>query len=286
MSSPSTSDRAPGEVTENRHSRTTPLHPDVERWLRYQRQRNRSPETLRTYRSVMTSFAADPLAATVDDVQDWWDSIDELGVRTRARALSCVRSFYRWAARFDLRTDDPTRRLDAPTVPKGAPRYVTRADLDTLLGSLDDDLRRAVALGAWAGLRVAEAAALDWSDVDTEARRIHVRSGKGQKSRPVGMHPILLDALLPNTGGNVVAAGGTPYSAASLQRRANRAIRRLGVDATFHQLRHRFGTITYGATGDPLAVAAAMGHSSLETTRIYAAVSDDALDKVAAAAVR
>ena len=32
-----------------------------------------------------------------------------------------------------LRVDDPTRRLDAPSLPKGAPRYVTRAQLDTLL---------------------------------------------------------------------------------------------------------------------------------------------------------
>ena len=83
-----------------------------------------------------------------------------------------------------------------------------------------------------------------------------------------------------------MTAGGTPYNESSLQRKVNRAIQRAGVSATFHQLRHRFGTLTYGITGDPIAVAAAMGHSSLETTRIYAAVSDDALDRVAAAAIR
>jgi|GEM_PF-4560445 len=187
------------QMTENGHSRNTVVHPDVERWLTYQRQRNRTTETLRTYRSVMAAYVDDPLGASLEEAQAWWDALDGYGVRTRARALSCVRSFYRWA-----------------------PRYVTKADLDRLLAGLDSDLRRAVALGAWAGLRVSGAAALDWSDVDTEARRIHVRSGKGQKSRSVGMHPIL-DALLPETGGNVVTAGKVAYTAGTLQRRATQA---------------------------------------------------------------
>lgn len=264
----------------------TELHANIEKWLAHLAQRNRSTETLRTYRSIMAGYDADPLAVTVESAQAWWDGLDHQGVRTRARSLSCVRSFYKWAIRFDLIVSDPTRRLDAPTLPKGAPRYVTRHQLDTLLRELPGDLRRAVVLGAWAGLRVSEVAALDWSDIDVDLHRLHVRHGKGDKSRSVGVHSVLLDALLPDVGGNVVTGGGTPYTASSLQRRVNRAMKSAGVDATFHQLRHRFGTITYGITGDPLAVAAAMGHASLETTRIYAAVSDDALDRVAAAAVR
>lgn len=255
-------------------------------WLDYQRARNRSPETIRTYRSIMAGYAPNPIETTVTDAETWWAGLQHLSVRTRARSLSCVRSFYRWAIRYDLRTDDPTRRLDAPSLPKGAPRYVTRAQLDTLLDTLPADLRRAVALGAYAGLRVSEVAALHWTDIDLDARRIHIRHGKGGKSRAVGAHPVLLDALLPDTGGNVVTGTRRADTAATLQRRVNRAMKKAGVPATFHQLRHRFGTITYGVTGDPLAVAAAMGHASLETTRIYAAVSDDALDRVAAAAIR
>jgi site-specific recombinase XerD len=261
----------------------------LDEWLAYLRQRNRSPETIRTYRSNLLTWAAYPsdlLTATVDDADAWWADQEHLAVRTRARSLSCVRSFYTWAMRFDLVSSDPTRRLDAPALPKGTPRYITRDQLDVLLRELPGDLRRAVCLGAWAGLRVSEVAALTWADIDREAGRIHVRHGKGNRSRAVGAHPVLLDSLMPDTGGNVVTGGGETYTPGALQRRVNRAIKSAGVDATFHQLRHRFGTITYGRTGDPIAVAAAMGHSSLETTRIYAAVSDDALDRVAAAAVQ
>lgn len=262
------------------------LDPTVEAWLNSLRQRNRSPATIRTYRSIMCGYAPRPLAADTQDAQRWWDDLDSQAVRTRARSLSCVRTYYKYAIRHDLIATDPTRLLDPPSLPKGAPRYITRNQLDALLDQLPPDLRRAVVLGAWAGLRVSEASALDWSDVDIDARRIHVRHGKGDSARTVGAAPLLIDALLPNTGGNVVTGGGITYTAGALQRRVNRAMKAVGVEATFHQLRHRFGTITYGATGDPLAVAAAMGHKSLESTRIYAAVSDDLLDRVAMAAVR
>ena len=49
-------------------------------------------------------------------------------------------------------------------------------------------------------------------------------------------------------------------SAATLQRRINRAIHRAGIDATFHQLRHRYGTLAYQATCDLVAVGRQMDH--------------------------
>jgi hypothetical protein len=138
-----------------------------------------------------------------------------------------------------------------------------------------------VCLGAYAGLRVSEAAALDWPDVDVEAKRARIL-GKGQKTRLVALSPLLIDQLLPDTGGNVVAgAEHKPYSAAQLQRRVNRAIKAAGVDATFHQLRHRYGTIAYQATGDLLAVGRQMGHASPVTTAVYAAASDEVADQIA-----
>jgi integrase len=102
----------------------------------------------------------------------------------------------------------------------------------------------------------------------------------------VGLSPLLLDELLPVTGGNVVTAGEKPYSAAVLQRKVNRAIKAAGVDATFHKLRHRFGTIALDATGNLLAVARAMGHANVATTAGYAATSDADLDVIAAAVTK
>ncbi len=263
------------------------LHPDVTRWLGYLAQRNRSPSTIRSYSSTMRTFHPDPCTATIEDVEAWWQSLDGLSVNTRTRSLSCVRSFYTWAARFDLVTVNPTRRLDPPHRGRKLPQPISRADLHRLLGGADPEMRRALCLGAYAGLRVSEAAVLNWTDVDLESRRIIVRGGKGDKDRAVGLSVLLLDALLPNTGGNVVTAGGSAYSAASLQRKINRAIRRAGVDATFHRLRARYATVALAGTGNLLAVSRALGHSSPATTAAsYALSADSDLDLIAEAVTR
>lgn len=252
--------------------------------------RLRSTATLARYRAVLGQIP-DPIGATTDDIQVWWDSRLEMSPATRQNELACLRAFYKWATRFDHRPDDPTRRLDAPKVDNAYPKPIPRADLARALDACDEkkapDLRRAICLGAYGGLRVSEAAALDWSHVDLERRFLRIR-GKGRKERLAGISPKLLDEILPMPpkGGNVVTAGGRAYSADSLQRKVNRFLQDLGIDTTFHKLRARYVTQGIAETGDIYTVARAVGWASIETARHYAELSDDALHRVAAAASR
>ena len=256
----------------------------LDQWADYLRRRNRSAGTIRSYMSTMGTFP-DPLTCTREQAEAWWDALDGRSVASRRRMLSTVRSFYRWAQRFDVRGDDPTIRLDPPDLGRRLPRPIGRADLKLILENADPEVRRAVALAAYAGLRVSEAASLDWADIDTEARRLYVR-GKGDKDRAVGLSALLLDELLPNTGGNVVTGGRVALTGDALQRRCNRTIKACGIDGTFHKLRHRFATVSLAATGNLLAVSRALGHSSPATTAIYAATTDSDLDLIAEAAAR
>jgi len=262
-------------------------------WLDYLRDdRGMSANTILAYgRSMRTLPNAS--TATREEVEAWWharavDLSQDGRPRTassRVNELAAVRSFYLWCRIWEHRSDDPTFRITPPKIPKGLPRPISRADLARPLDTLSPDLRRAVCLGAWAGMRVSEATELDWAEVDLETNRIRVL-GKGGKTRLVGISPILLDAILPDTGGNVVMAGGRPYTIPVLQRKVNRAIVSAGVKATFHQLRHRYGTIAVGSGANLLAVSRAMGHASPATTAIYAATSDAELDIIANAVVR
>lgn len=260
------------------------MDPLSDTWLEYLRAEGVAANTIARRAAVLRSIGIAG-TATLDQVEHWWASRRDRSPATRANDLACLRTFYRWAQRWDHRHDDPTRRIDAPKVPRGQPHPLGKADLRKLLAGLPDDLRRAVALGAYAGLRVSEVAALDWADVDTEARRARV-TGKGQKTRLVALGVVLIDELLPRTGGNVVMAGGPAQTGGTLQRRVNRAIHRLGVEATFHSLRHRYGTLAYQETKDLVAVGRQMGHSSPVTTAIYAAASDDIADVIAEAVAR
>lgn len=255
------------------------------RWIVHQETQNTPANTI-ARRTATLRGIGNAGTASREEVESWWDARRELAPATRANDLANLRSFYKWCQRWDHREDDPTRRIDSPKVPNGLPRPMNRHDLHKALSMLPDDLRRAAALGAYAGLRVSEAAALDWSNVDPEVGTIDVIDSKGGKSRRVPVSPVLIDALLPETGGNVTTGGDGKYTAATLQRKINRALKGAGIDATFHQLRHRYGTLAYQATGDLIAVGRMMGHSSPVTTAIYAQANDDISAKIAAAVVR
>ena len=226
-----------------------------------------------------------PGTATREEIEAWWRTRTHLSPSTRNQELSAVRQFYGWCRRWEHRDDDPCARIDPPKKPHRVSRFVGKDDLTRLLANLPPDLRRAVALGAYGGLRVSEAASLDWSDINVESRRIIVR-GKGDKERVVGLTTTLLDQLLPDVGGNVVRAGGKPFSGHTLQQKVNAAIRANGVDATFHKLRHRFGYKAAEAGIPATSIARAMGHESLTTTMGYIAAVDSDLDLIAAAVAR
>ena len=116
--------------------------------------------TIRRRLSVLATLPAAPEALTRQQAETWWGQRTQLAPATRAADLSQLRAFYTWARRFEHRADDPTIRLDPPRLAKGLPRPAGKADVDRLLQVLPEDLRRGVALGAYAGLRAAETAAL------------------------------------------------------------------------------------------------------------------------------
>lgn len=261
------------------------MDPLSEQWLAFLAAEGTPANTIAARARVLRSIG-DGGTATREEVEAWWSTRRDRSAATRSNDLACIRSFYRWCQRWEHRADDPTTRLDAPKVDKGLPRPISRVDLHKLLTTLPADLRRAVALGAYAGLRVSEVARLHWHDVDLEARRARITSSKGGKSRIVALGAVLIDHLLPDTGGNVVTSDAAGQTPATMQRRVNRAMRSAGVDGTFHQLRHRYGTLAYQATRDLVAVGRQMGHSSPVTTAIYAAASDDVADDIAEAVAR
>lgn len=258
----------------------------VAEYLAYCERQRHPPNTLRARRRVLTGA---PVTGTREQLEAWWETRSHLAATTLTAELAILRRFYAWADKWEKRDPDvawPCARLEAPRVHAGLPRPVSRADLDRVLAAVPADLGRAVRLGAWAGLRVSETAKLMWPDVDIEQQQLRVVDSKGGHSRVVAVDFALIDALGVDTGRNVVTGTGHVYTAGALQRRCNRAIRAAGVDATFHQLRHRFGTLAYRSSRDLLAVGRAMGHRSVASTTVYAEPSDDVARQIAAAVTR
>lgn len=239
--------------------------------------------TIRRRRAVLRSVATAG-TATREDIETWWAGRRHLAATTRSNDLAVLRSFYRWCQIWEKRTDDPSIRLKAPRTSSGSPQPTSRGDLDRILEHVADQpqLRRAVLLGVWAGLRREEAAALDWRDIDPDTRRARVK-GKGGKIREVSLSSKLLTELGDNPGaGNVVTGRDRGWAPDTLGRKVNAAMAAAGVNGTFHKLRHRYGSVAYQRTKDPKALAQQMGHASVSTTMsFYAAAADDAGQAIA-----
>jgi integrase len=250
-------------------------------WIQWCRNAHVPANTIGRRTSTLTHMP-NAGTATREDVEAWWLTRAHLAPASRANDLANLRSFFKWCRRWEYRDDDPTLRLDSPRVEPGLPRPITNADLRKALDLMPPDLRRAVCLGAYAGLRISEVAALDWSDVDLGSRQIRVMNSKRGKSRLVPIGSVLFEALLPNVGGNVIT-GGEPKSTTTIAKRMKEAFHRLDIEVTFHQLRHRYGTVAYKATGDILAVSRLMGHSDINTTKVYAAANDEVAARIAEA---
>lgn len=207
------------------------------------------------------------------------------------RAYVChLRAFYQWAVKNRIVTEDPSTLLTLPVVPKHLPRPIDEDDLAVALNAARPKMRAVLTLAAYAGLRAIEIAGLDWSDLRREldgSAFIHVRHGKGGKDRMVEVGQTVILALqaygIKRRGPVFLGMDGRQIDARSVSRSANRHLARHGVEATLHQLRHRYGTVAYNLSRDLRMVQQQMGHSSPTTTAGYTRVSAEAAARMVAA---
>jgi integrase len=194
--------------------------------------------------------------------------------------LAAVRLLYRALRWAGATTDDPfsdARPARDATAPWDKRQPYSEGEFQTLLTAAIPETRALLLLGAHAGLRVSELLALVWSDLDFGSRVVRVRSGKGGKARRAVMSETLAQAL------RVLGPGHAEQQLFSIsdvaaRKRLKVLCLKTGVPyRAVHALRHYSGTKLYRISHDLEAVARHLGHSTLETTRIYAKWSDESL---------
>lgn len=248
----------------------------------YLRASGRSPGTIRLYRyriGDLAELVKQPADVTADLLlsllgHPTWKPDTRKSVRTSYRA------FFGWAYRTKRLDHDPSADLPPITAHAGPPRPTPEIVVRRSLRDADDRERFMIQLGAYAGLRCAEIAAVHSDQWDGRALRV---LGKGRKVRVVPVvHQALVDRLdllegyaFPNRW------TGLPITPGHVSKLLSQA---LDQTWTGHTLRHRFGTVTLEATKDLLAVGEVMGHSRPETTKRYCLVGADRLLAVAQAA--
>ncbi|SCX37931.1 Phage integrase family protein [Klenkia marina] len=257
--------------------------PQIDAYITWARElRGLSKNTLRVRRGFLIGLAlylGKPLVeATERDLLYWErDKVSGRAPESRNAYVSHARAFYVWAVKTKLLDDDPSQCLTRPKLTRGLPRPISDEDFRLAVGAASPKMRAWLLLGGFCGLRCQEIAGLNWSDLHTAGHEptLLVRDGKGGKERVVPVPQPVIDALVAHgrqrSGPMFYGLDARQIEARSVSSGLNAFFKRVGIDATAHQLRHRYATTAYRLTKDIRLVQELLGHSSPNTTAVYAA---------------
>jgi integrase/recombinase XerD len=224
-----------------------------------------------------------------------------LSPRSVARAIACVRGYFKFLLVEKSIEADPAEDLRAPRAWPALPKYLDLDEVDRLLAQPDTSTPRGIRDKALievlyaTGLRVSELLSLKAGDISLDAGYLTC-IGKGDKQRivPIGHTAVdwvrryLLEArpaLLKGRKSNwlfVNAKGGTQLSRVGFWKVLKDYGIKAGVsrDLSPHVLRHSFATHLLERGADLRAIQMMLGHADLSTTQIYTHVLEARLRAV------
>ncbi|HEY1071731.1 site-specific tyrosine recombinase XerD [Brevundimonas sp.] len=293
------------------------MTPQVEAFLEMMAvERDASPHTLSAYGRDLADAetwlgdAGGLMGASQEAVEAWFADLSRRGLSaaTAARRRSSVRQFYRFALGEGWRSDDPSRRIDAPKQGRSLPKTLSRDEIEALLAAANradsaaDSAAgpRLVALVEMAyasGLRVSELLGLKVEAVRRDPAYLIVR-GKGGKERLAPLNAAARAAIKawldardaarkPNTPDSawLFPSHGktghlTPRRFAQLLDQAALAANIDPARVSPHVLRHAFATHLLEGGADLRVVQTLLGHADISTTQIYTHVATDRLAQV------
>lgn len=250
----------------------------------------------------------DLAGASAEDIEAYFTALGARGLSpaTAARRRASVRQFYRFVLGEAWRTDDPSRRVEAPKKGRSLPKILSREEMDRLIAAASArDTGQGLRLGCMvelayaSGLRVSELTSLTLAALARDPAYLIVR-GKGGKERLAPLNDTARAAvkawlevrtlflpkgdkanpwLFPSRGkeGRL-----TPRRFAQL---LDEAAADAGIDparVSPHVLRHAFATHLLEGGADLRVVQTLLGHADIATTQIYTHVAGDRLREVVA----
>jgi len=268
-----------------------------------------SDHTLAAYRRDLTAWQQQLerddetlLTASPERFGAWMEQRREQGyqLRSNARVLSSLRSFYRWARLYGHIDSDPLANVTLPKVRPSLPntleedeveRLLLAPDVGTPLGVRD---RTMLELLYACGLRVSELVGLTGDAVNLRQGVVRVR-GKGDKDRLVPMgeeaaewlaqylktaRPALMQdptrpALFPGRGDNSMTRQTFWHRI-----KAHAITAGISRPLSPHTLRHAFATHLLNHGANLRVVQLLLGHSDLSTTQIYTHVAQARLEQL------
>ncbi len=254
----------------------------------------------------LSSRGRDLTDAAPEDVEAYFLHLGAKGLSpaTAARRRASVRGLYRFVLGEGWRTDDPSRRVDAPKQGRPLPKVLSREDIDRLIasagardGAVGLRLACLIELIYASGLRVSEVLALPLAAIARDPAYLIVK-GKGGKERLAPLNEtarVAIRAYLPARPSFFAkgvkespwlfpsrGAGGR-LTARRFAQLLDEAAMDAGIEpakVSPHVLRHAFATHLLEGGADLRALQTLLGHADIATTQIYTHVAGDRLKAV------
>ena len=236
--------------------------------------------------------------AHIEDFKTWLaarpgKSGKGLATITIRHRLSTVRTFFERIMEWDY--DDAPARLfiymsDFPALDEPLPRFLDDPTASKFMAALAEDpnLRRRlmVELLARTGIRVGELSGLEDDAMvrKGDGHRLRIPIGKLHNDRYVPLLPMLVDLITDykalrgrsRSGHLLERDDGRPFDRRTVHRYVVAVAKRAGVGHVHpHQLRHTLATQSINRGMSLEAIAALLGHRSMDMTLTYARISDE-----------
>lgn len=283
----------------------------IDEYLTYLRDvRRMAPNTLESYARDLGQLAAfaESRQRSVDrlerkDLESFVRSMMTSGLSPRsvARAVACVRGFYKFVAVERKLLQNPADDLRSPRAWPSLPKFLSLEEVDTLLLQPDTSTPRGlrdkalIELLYATGLRVSELVSLRAGDLNLEDGYLTC-VGKGDKQRMVPMGQEASDwvrryiregraALLKKRQSPwlfINARNGGALSRVGFWKVLKAYGLKAGLRAELspHVLRHSFATHLLERGADLRMIQVMLGHADLSTTQIYTHVLEARLKAV------
>lgn len=228
----------------------------------------------------------------------------ELAPATVRRDLAVLRRALNRAVEWELLARSPVRGISLPVQSASVARALTAEEAIRLLAAAaEDPAGILVVLSLGLGVRIGEAQALRWEDVDWERRCVRVsrslrRDGsygapKSGKARVVSLPRFIELALLERRPTPAVGMIGSQRDGRPMVLHSTTLMRRIcrqaGIEPAirFHDLRHSHATLLLADGEDVKAVSERLGHADIRITlQLYHHTHPDAAARVAERADR
>lgn len=285
----------------------------------------RTDATGKRYKSVIDSFlahlgpqrsGASVASLTGSEIEDWRNAElkEGKGQTTADFGIKVLRAALNSARRKGLILANPADAVESTGATAEIREPFTPAELADLLRVANPEWRGMILLGAWCGLRIADAANLTWENVNLDAGTLTFQPQKtrnrGSQPLVIAMHPELTAALAALPRGKPKAPvfpslhGRKPGSHGGLSNEFSRLMEQAGVTVRvgsekkgvgrrfrskgFHSLRHTMISRMADAEVSSDVRRAIAGHSSDAVHRRYVHLNIDsqriALSKLGALA--